>query len=514
MSDKIPIKNLVLVDEPVPMDEALELLEAQVKQHGENFLMEQEILDPACNPDKPKYIDQVAIWDAYSLMKRVGADIKRTPCTKSRLSETLGMDCYFKKDFMQVTGSFKERGARYFCEKLTDIEKKAGVVTASAGNHAQALARHGKITGTNVTVVMPMQAPIVKVDSCRQLGANVILHGPSFGHAKAMAMHLAKKSGGIYVNGYDHPHILAGQGSMGIEILEDVPDLDYIVCPIGGGGLIAGIASAVKFLRPNVKIIGVESTRTPSWTTALNEGKPIMCKDTVAGAVQTIADGLSVPHVGVNAFHTASNLIEKVIQIDEDWIAIAILKLLETEKAVVEGAGASGLGAVLTGSLPELKDKKVAIVLCGGNIDITTLGRVIERALLATGRLVRFTITVSDRPGGLAKFLNVCADAGVCVKDMQHDRVLLTSFVYKTQLICTVETRGKDQESDLKRRLEEVYEPEDITWLEFTVASGNNKDGSIVTNRRMTNMNPHKERYQKDQSVAFNKKSTSKSSSN
>merc|ERR1712226_1734464 len=258
----------------------------------------------------------------------------------------------------------------------------------------------------------------------------------------------------------------------GIEILEDVPDLDYIICPIGGGGLVAGIASAVKYLRPGVKIIGVESTRTPSWTTAIKAGKPVLCSATVGCAKQTIADGLSVPNVGVNAFYTASKLIEKVIQIDEDWIAIAILKLLETEKAVVEGAGASGLGAILTGSLPELKGKKVAVVLCGGNIDITTLGRVIERALLATGRLCRFTITVSDRPGGLAKFLNICADAGVCVKDMQHDRVLLTSFVYKTQLICTVETRGKEQEDDLKRRLEEVYDPEDITWLEFEIAGG------------------------------------------
>lgn len=466
------------------IDEAFQELESQIKeQNDEDYLLMREIKDPACDPEEPIYVDQVAIWDAYSLMKRVQADIKRTPCTKSRLSEQLGMDIYFKKDFMQVTGSFKERGARYFCEKLSDEEKKLGVVTASAGNHAQALARHGKITGTSVTVVMPEQAPLVKVESCRQLGANVILHGPGFGHAKAMAMHLAHKTGAVYVNGYDHPHILAGQGSMGIEILEDVPDLDYIICPIGGGGLVAGIASAVKYLRPNVKIIGVESTRTPSWTTAIKTGKPVLCADTVTGAKQTIADGLSVPNVGVNAFHTASKLIEKVIQIDEDWIAIAILKLLETEKAVVEGAGASGLGAILTGSLPELKDKKVAVVLCGGNIDITTLGRVIERALLATGRLCRFTITVSDRPGGLAKFLNICADAGVCVKDMQHDRVLLTSFVYKTQLICTVETRGKDQEDDLKRRLEAVYDPEDITWLEFEIAEGNENDQVMLTSQ-------------------------------
>jgi len=260
------------------MSKAIQELDEQVKTDGTDVLLNDEITDPACDPEKPVFVDQVAIWDAYSYMKRAHADIKRTPCSRSRLSETLGTEIYFKKDFMQVTGSFKERGARYFCEKLGERERALGVVTASAGNHAQALARHGKITGTNVTVVMPEQAPLVKVESCRKLGANVILHGPGFGHAKAFAMHLAKKTGAVYVNGYDHPHILAGQGSMGIEILEDVPDVDYIICPIGGGGLIAGISSAVKYLRPSVKIIGVESTRTPSWSSAMENGKPLLCK--------------------------------------------------------------------------------------------------------------------------------------------------------------------------------------------------------------------------------------------
>lgn len=212
----------------------------------------------------------------------------------------------------------------------------------------------------------------------------------------------------------------------------------------------------------------------------MENGKPLLCKSTVSCAKQTIADGLSVPFVGVNAFFTAKGLLERVVQIDEDWIAVAILRLLETEKAVVEGAGASGLGAILSGVLPELQGKKCAVVLCGGNIDISTLGRVIERALLATGRLVRFTITVSDRPGGLAEFLNVCADVGVSVKDMQHDRVLLTSFVYKTQLVCTVETRGKEQEDELRRKLEEVYDADDINWLEFESCDDSGKKSSSM----------------------------------
>ena len=306
---------------------AHEELEKLIEQHDDpDYLLNNEVKDPNCDPSNPKFVDQMAIWDAFSLMRRVQADIKKTPCSLSRLSEQLDMELYFKKDFMQVTGSFKERGARYFCEKLSKPERDAGVVTASAGNHAQALARHGKITGTNATVVMPVSTPLIKVDSCRALGANVIQHGTSFAHAKSMAMHIAKKTGATYVNGYDHPHIIAGQGSMGIEILEDVPDLDYIVCPIGGGGLIAGIASAVKFLRPNVKIIGVESTRTPSWTTAVSNGSPTLCDKTVNGSSQTIADGLSVPFVGVNAFRTAASLIDKVVQIDEDWIAMAILR--------------------------------------------------------------------------------------------------------------------------------------------------------------------------------------------
>ena len=441
-------------------------LEQFVIENGENSLLESEVLDPSCDPENPVKVNQTHIWDAYSYIRRVRADIRQSPCDKSRLSDALGLELYFKKDFMQVTGSFKERGARYFCEKLTQAEKSLGVVTASAGNHAQALARHGKITGTNVTVVMPVQAPLVKVNSCRQLGANVILHGKSFGHAKSFAMHLAKNAGAVYVNGYDHPHILSGQGSMGIEILEEVPDVDYIICPIGGGGLIAGIASVVKSLRPSVKIIGVESKKTPSWKTAINHGKPVACEKTIKYAPETIADGLSVPTVGVNAFHTAKDLIEKVIEIDETWIAVAITRLLESEKAVVEGAGASGLAAILSGALPELEGKKCCVVLCGGNIDISTLGRVVERGLLATGRLIKFTVTISDRPGGLAQFIDICKNIGVSIKTMHQDTAS-SSSTFKTKLNVTAETRDDQQEELLKKSLLEVYDEEEIVFVEY-----------------------------------------------
>ena len=301
---------------------------------------------------------------------------------------------------------------------------------------------------------------------CRQLGANVILHGKSFGHAKSFAMHLAKNAGAVYVNGYDHPHILAGQGSMGIEILEEVPDVDYIICPIGGGGLIAGITSVVKSLRPTVKIIGVESKKTPSWHTALKNKKPIACQHTIKHASETIADGLSVPTVGVNAFHTAKDLIEKVIEIDETWIAVAITRLLESEKAVVEGAGASGLAAILSGQLPELEGKKCVVVLCGGNIDISTLGRVVERGLLATGRLIKFTVTVSDRVGGLQQFINICSEIGISIKTMHQDPAS-SSSTFKVKLSCTAETRDESQEPMLRKSLAEVYGEEEFQFMEF-----------------------------------------------
>merc|ERR1719468_1020887 len=275
---------------------------------------------------------------------------------------------YFKKDYMQFTGSFKERGARYTLRKLSAEQKRIGVIAASAGNHAQALAYHGGLLDIPVTVVMPIVAPIMKVENCKKYGATVIIQGENIGESRIHALKIAAKKGMMYVNGYDHPNILAGQGTMGLEILDQVPDVDAIVIPVGGGGLIAGCALAIKTMKPDVMVIGVEPEFCKSFSTAMLAGRPI---PTLTKA--SLADGLTVPTVGVNAFATGAPIIDKIVSVSEAWIAIAILRLIENEKAVVEGAGAVGLAAVLAGLLPELQGKKVVLPICGGNIDTTLL---------------------------------------------------------------------------------------------------------------------------------------------
>ncbi|ROT85656.1 hypothetical protein C7M84_009725 [Penaeus vannamei] len=310
---------------------------------------------------------------------------RRTPCStpgvtprtpRSSISSITDIEIYFKKEFNQFTGSFKERGARYTLLMLNESQRKKGVIAASAGNHALALSYHGQDLGIPVTVVMPLVAPIMKVQACRQYGANIIVKGSDIGECREIALKMAKEQDLLY----DHPHILAGQGTMGLEIVEQVPNIDAVVIPVGGGGLIAGVALAVKALHPHVQVIGVEAERCASFSAALKAGHPVYVK-----AESTLADGLAVPKVGVNAYATAAPLVDKVVTVREEWIAISILRLVEHEKAVVEGAGATALAAVLAGELPELKGKRVVIPLCGGNIDTTILGAAWSGAWRRTG---------------------------------------------------------------------------------------------------------------------------------
>ncbi|KAL0268337.1 UNVERIFIED_CONTAM: hypothetical protein PYX00_010316 [Menopon gallinae] len=408
------------------------------------------IIDPHCNPDHPRMIH---FEDVTSAAFKIKNGVLNTPCTRSQLSEICGMEIYLKKDFLQVTGSFKERGARYALMMLSEEQKKTGVISASLGNHALALCYHGKQLGIPVTVVMPVIAPIMKIQSCRNLGATVLTQGNDMGEAKRIAMTIGQEKKLCYINGYDHPHIMAGQGTIGLEVVEQVPDLDAIIVPVGGGGLIAGIATAIKAMKPKVQIIGVESNRCPSFKAAQREGKPTMVPIT-----STLADGLAVPTVGYNAFVTANPLINKMVVVGEEWIAIAILRLIELEKSVVEGAGATGLAAILAGELDELKGKKVVVLLCGGNIDTTILGRCLERGLAADGRLLKLTVCVSDRPGGIAELCRLLADKGVSIKDMMHDRAWLTNDVFSVNVKVICETRDLEHSRDIIKTLHEKYE--------------------------------------------------------
>lgn len=411
---------------------------------------EEPIADEFCDPDNPKIIHFEDVSAAAIRTKDV---IQKTPCGKSKLSSLLGMEIYFKKEFLQYTGSFKERGARYTLLMLSAEQKSKGVITASAGNHALALAFHGQSLGIPVTVVMPTIAPIMKIQACKTYGASIVIDGDNICESRKKALSLGKSNGQLYINGYDHPHILAGQGTMGLEIVDQVPDLDACIIPVGGGGLIAGTALAIKSLKPLVKIYGVESERCASFSEALKAGKP-----TWTSASSSIADGLAVPLVGVNAFATARSLIEDIRVVKEEFIALAILRLLELEKAVVEGAGAVGLAALIQGLCPELKGKKVVVALCGGNIDTTALGRVIERGLAADRRLIRFVVTVSDRPAGIAQLTTLVASLGVSIHDIFHERAWLKNDVFATQVKCVVETRDESHAQELHQVLRDNYE--------------------------------------------------------
>jgi len=333
---------------------------------------------------------KVSFQDVEAAAKRLRGHVLSTPCPHSiPLSEATGVKVFCKLEYLQRTGSFKERGARNALLLLEPERRKRGVIAASAGNHALGVAYHAQLLGIPATVIMPTFAPLTKVVNCRRLGAKVLLEGANIAEARARAEELVSAEGLTYLNGYDDPAIIAGQGTIGLEIAAQVPDLEAVIVPIGGAGLVAGAALALKTLKPEVKVIGVEPERADSFTAALAAGEPVTCE-----MKPTLADGLSVPQVGENAFAIARRLVDRTVLVGERDLALAILRLMELEKAVVEGAGAAPLAACLAGRVPELSGKKVVLPLCGGNIDLTALGRVIERGLASDGRLCRFTATI------------------------------------------------------------------------------------------------------------------------
>jgi len=391
----------------------------------------------------------VTLADIRSARRRIAGGVVVTPCPESiPLSDITGARIFCKLDNLQRTGSFKERGARNALLQLGPRQKKLGVIAASAGNHALGLAYHGRLLGIPVTVVMPDYAPLIKVSTCRKLGARVVMAGRDFAEARTRADALVVREGLTYIHGFDHPAIIAGQGTMALEMLEQVRGADAIVCPIGGAGLIAGIAVAAKALRPKIQIIGVESVATASFTAALRAKHPVTIPRRA-----TLADGLAVLRVGDNAFRLARARLNRVVRVSEDWIALAILRMIELEKIVVEGAAAAPLAALMAGLLPELAGKKVILTVGGGNIDPTILSRVIEKGLVRDGRLTRFTVSISDRPGGLAELTRVIAASGASIKDIAHDRAFSGPDVSAVNAICTVETRDRTHIRDLHSAL-------------------------------------------------------------
>jgi threonine dehydratase len=381
--------------------------------------------------------------------ERIAGGIYESPCVESiPLSQLTGAHVFCKLDYLQRTGSFKERGARNALLLLDDEARRRGVIAASAGNHAQGVAYHGSLLGIPVTVVMPKFAALIKVTNCRQLGARVILHGADLAEARARAEELAASDGLTFIHPFDNLDVMAGQGTMGLEILEQTPDLDAVVVPVGGGGLLAGVGTAVKALKPQARVIGVEPVHAACFTAALAAGGPVS-----VALSPTLADGLAVAQLGTRPFEALRRVVDEVVTVDEATIALAILRLIELEKSVVEGAGAAPLAAFLAGKLDYLKGKRVVLALCGGNIDLTMLDRVIEVGLVADGRLTRFTVSIADRPGGLARLAEVIASTGASIKEIVHDRAFSGPDLSAVRVVCVVETTGHEHVRELHRAL-------------------------------------------------------------
>ena len=391
----------------------------------------------------------ITLADVDAARARIRGAIYESPCVESiPLSQLTGARIFCKLDYLQRTGSFKERGARNALLQLTAEQRARGVIGASAGNHAQGIAYHGALLGIPVTVVMPTFAPLIKVSNCRQLGAKVILEGSDLGESRVVAEGIAAREGLTFIHPFDNAAVIAGQGTLGLEILEQTPQVDAIVVPVGGGGLLAGIGVVVRAKKPSVRLVGVEPAHAACLTAALAAGAPVRVP-----LAPTLADGLSVPLLGALPFEILRRVVDEVVTVDEATIALAVLRLIELEKSVVEGAGAAPLAAFLAGKLEDLRGRTVVLVLAGGNIDITMLDRVIEVGLVADGRLARFTVSISDRPGGLARLAQVIAGAGASVKEIVHDRAFAGPDLSEVRVVCVVETTGHEHVAALHRAL-------------------------------------------------------------
>lgn len=381
---------------------------------------------------------------------RIRGSIYLSPCPHSEmLSGLTGQHVYLKLENLQMTGSFKERGALNRIAMLTPDEAERGVIAASAGNHAQGVAHHATKRGIRSLIVMPQQTPLVKVTATRNFGAEVILHGGNFDEAYGEARRICESNGMTFIHPFDDAAVMAGQGTIGLELLEQVPKMEAVVVPIGGGGLIGGIACAIKESRPEVKVIGVQAARLPSMLAALEQQGPATIE-----AATTIADGIAVRRAGDVTYPMVERYVDEIVTVDEDEIASAILVLLEREKTLAEGAGAAALAALLQRKSAMIgAGAHTAVLVCGGNIDVTLLSRIIERGLVQDGRLIRLRIHLLDKPGALADLTRLIASHRANIVDTLHNRAYYGVNLGDTVIDITMETRGREQVAELLEAL-------------------------------------------------------------
>ena len=356
-------------------------------------------------------------------------------------------DIYLKTENLQVTGSFKLRGAYYKISQLTEEQKKAGIIACSAGNHAQGVALAATRQGVKSVVCMPDSAPISKVESTKRLGAEVVLTKGAYDDAYMKALELQKETGATLIHPFDDDLVIAGQGTVGLEILDEMPDIDAVVVPIGGGGLISGVAFAIKSLRPSIKVYGVQAANAPSMYESRKQGEQITLK-----AVSTFADGIAVKHPGDTTFKMVQEYVDDIVTVSEDEIAAAILAMIEKQKLVSEGAGAVAVAAAMFGKLP-IQGKKVACLVSGGNIDVNILSRVITRGLVTSGRMATLLVALDDKPGQLVRLCDTISQCGANITSVRHERSDPNMAIASCYVRVSVETRNFEHIEQIKTAL-------------------------------------------------------------
>lgn len=386
----------------------------------------------------------ISLADVNAARERLRNSIYYTPCAHSKTLSTLtGQQVFLKLENLQMTGSFKERGALNRIALLTPEQSARGVVAASAGNHAQGVAYHATSRGIRSVIVMPLATPLVKVTATRGFGAEVVLHGANYDEAYEEARRICTAQNMTFIHPFDDPAVMAGQGTIALELLEQVDGLEAVVVPIGGGGLIGGIACAIKESNPQIKVIGVQTSRLPSMQVAVEQHQPV----TIPPAT-TIADGIAVRRAGEVTLPVIERYVDEIVIVDEEEIASAILVLLEREKTLAEGAGATGLAALLQ-KRTSLNGARTAVLIGGGNIDVTLLSRIIERGLVQDGRMIRLRIHLLDKPGALAELTKLIAHHRVNIVDTLYNRAYYGVNLGDTTIDITLETRGREQVDEL-----------------------------------------------------------------
>jgi threonine dehydratase len=386
----------------------------------------------------------LSVTEIQAAMGRIRDSIYLSPCARSEdLSQLTGNTVHLKLDNLQRTGAFKERGALNKLLTLSSEELSHGVIAASAGNHAQGVAYHAGRHGVRAQIVMPLTTPLIKVSATKSYGAEVVLHGANYDEACEEAVRRSQQFGMTFIHPFDDVVVMAGQGTMGLEILDQVPDVEAVIAPIGGGGLISGVACAIKETNPRVRVIGVQPARLPSMKVAIAEGHAV----TLSPAA-TIADGIAVRRAGEKTLPLVQKYVDDIVTVDEEEIANAILLLLEREKTLVEGAGAAAMAALINRKT-SLSGAKVAVLVCGGNIDVSLLSRIMERGLVKDGRLVRLRVHLPDYPGALHRLTGILAQHRANIVETSYDRAYYGVNLGDTAIDITMETRGPDHIAEL-----------------------------------------------------------------